>query len=84
MTDLSNLIARAHEGRTVEGQHIQAAELVLESGVLYCSLQYRGSNSRGANRGRGRNVCFNYRTHDQQYSKRVSKARAIEILKAEG
>lgn len=84
ITGLSNLIKRAREGRVVEGQRIQVAEMVLESGLLICSLRYRSSNSRGANRGRGFNVRFGYKTHDQQYAKDVSKARALEILKAEG
>lgn len=84
MTDLMNLIERAKIGRTFEGQHFQVAEMVLESGLLICSLRYRASNSRGSNRGRGLNIKFGYRTHDQQYAKDISKARALEILKAEG
>lgn len=84
MTNLTNLIERARIGRTVEGQHIQVAETVLVSGVLICYLRYRSSNSRGANRGRGRDVRFNFKTHDEQYAKGISKARALEILNAEG
>lgn len=83
LINLSNLIKRATEGRIVEGHHIQVAETVLESGLLICSLRYRSANSRGANRGKGRNVRFAYKTHDQQYAKDISKARALEILKAE-
>lgn len=80
MTDLSSMIARAREGSVVDGQFIQVSELVLEHGVLYCSLEYRGANSRGANRSKGRNVVFNYRPHDEQYSTRVSKAEAMAII----
>lgn len=84
MTNLSNLIERARIGQTVEGQHIQTAVMVLEPGLLICSLRYRSSNSRGANRGRGLNTRFGFKPHDQQYAKDISKERALEILKAEG
>ena len=81
---LAKLIKRARGGLMAEGQHIQSAQMVLEPGVLYCSLQYRGANSRGANRGKGETTRFHFRAYDQQYSKSISKARALEILKAEG
>jgi len=84
MTNLMNLIERAQIGRTVEGQHIQVAETVLMSGVLICYLRYRSSNSRGARRGRGHDVRFNFKAHGEQYAKSVTKARALEILKTEG
>lgn len=84
LESLSKLIKRAHEGAVVEGQHIQSASMVLVPGTLYCSLQYRSANSRGANRGKGRTTRFNFKSHDEQYSKAISRARALEILKAEG
>lgn len=58
--------------------------MVLVPGTLFCSLSYRSANSRGANRGKGHTTQFNFKSHDDQYSKTISRARALEILRAEG
>lgn len=79
LESLSKLIKRAQEGVLVEGQHIQTASMVLEPGTIFCSLRYRSANSRGAN-----NTEFRFRSHDEPYSTKISRARALEILMAEG
>lgn len=80
MTNLSQLIAKAAEGVVVDGHLILSANMPVKGGTLYCSHRYRGANSRGARRGKGLTVRFCFKADGEQYSKDISKAKAIELI----
>jgi hypothetical protein len=79
---IAELIAKAQVGVVIEGHtYYSANHEFANGGVLFCSLQYRSANSRGANRGKGRAVVFNYAAPGEKYSKRISKEKAAELMK---
>lgn len=79
---LAQLIEKATAGQIFEGHLIQSANVVLQDGsTLYCSLQYRSANSRGARRGKGQSIQFNYRPPADKYSHRITKEKALELIK---
>lgn len=82
---LAELIAKAATGTVIEGHTYRSANIELPNGaVLFCSHRYRSANSRGANRGKGTTLEFNYAGPGEKYSKRITKARAAALLNGEG
>lgn len=78
----NELIAKAAVGVVIEGHTYHSANHEFNNGaVLFCTHKYRSANSRGANRGKGTMLEFNYAGPTDKYSKRISKKKAAELLK---
>jgi len=72
------LLAKAAAGVTIEGDtyYSYSANVEFPNGaVLFCSYRYRA--------GKGRTLEFNYAAPGEKYfkAKRITKARAMELLK---
>jgi hypothetical protein len=74
--DKAPLLAAAQNAN----ENFNTASVELDWGTLYCSVRKRASNSRGPKRGQHYVVEFNFRASDKKYSKKISKAKALELL----